>query len=222
VNAAFGASQYDVFPFDSGSPIDQSFRNNLEGFNHSSGQAELHNRVHNWIGGSMAIAYSPNDPVFWLLHSNIDRLWAQWQAANPNDSYDPETGAADGHNLRDRMSPFGVTPESVLDHRALGYVYDTELGGGGGGGASPRAAPRISAGLLASLHGLHTDGSVATALAQAFAGSIGLSGEHDNHALVGMGASTLPNFARPEEMASDTARMVLASGANMGPPHTCY
>src|SRR5262249_2240994 len=126
VQAAFGASNYDVYPFDVGSPIDQSFRNNLEGFNHPTAEAELHNRVHLWIAGSMAIDYSPNDPGFWLRHANIDRLWAQWQAANPTDGYDPESGAATGHNLRDPMTPFGVTPESVLDHYALGYRYDTE------------------------------------------------------------------------------------------------
>jgi tyrosinase len=166
VNAAFGASSYDVFPFDTGSPIDQSFRNNIEGFNHPTGESELHNRVHNWIGGSMAITYSPNDPVFWLLHADIDRLWAQWQAANPNDQYDPETGAAYGQNLYDPMSPFDVTPASVLDHQALGYIYDTELGNGGdggggnggngGGGAAPRAAPRASTASLASGHSAHT------------------------------------------------------------------
>src|SRR5262249_33022888 len=98
VQAAFQAAYYDVFPYDRGSPVDQSFRNNLEGFNHSSGDAELHNRVHNWVGGSMlSITSSPEDPVFWLLHANIDRLWAQWQAANPSDGYDPESGAAYGH-----------------------------------------------------------------------------------------------------------------------------
>jgi tyrosinase len=47
VAAAFDATYYDVYPFDTGSPIDQSFRNNIEGFNHPSGEAELHNRVHN-------------------------------------------------------------------------------------------------------------------------------------------------------------------------------
>jgi tyrosinase len=50
-----------------------------------------HNNVHNDIGGmtgDMAGGESPRDPVFWLHHSNIDRLWKRWIAlgngrANP-------------------------------------------------------------------------------------------------------------------------------------------
>ncbi len=30
-----------------------------------------------WVGGSPAIA--PRDPIFFFLHSNVDRLWARWQ-----------------------------------------------------------------------------------------------------------------------------------------------
>jgi hypothetical protein len=78
-----------------------------------------------------------------MLHANIDRLWAQWQAANPNDQYDPESGAADGHNLYDTMNPFSVTPADVLDHFSLGYRYDTESDpgdSGSAGGSSPALA----------------------------------------------------------------------------------
>jgi tyrosinase len=127
VDAAFQVSQYDAFPWDAGAPLDQSFRNTLEGFNSPTGDAELHNRVHAWVGGSLAIQYSPNDPVFWLLHAEIDRLWAQWQAIYGL-QYQPVEGGPLGHNLHDPMSPFGsVTPADVLDHFALGYRYDTEL-----------------------------------------------------------------------------------------------
>jgi hypothetical protein len=27
----------------------------------------------------MAGDFSPNDPLFWLHHANVDRLWAIWQ-----------------------------------------------------------------------------------------------------------------------------------------------
>jgi tyrosinase len=40
-----------------------------------------HNPVHDIIGGAMTTMQSPNDPVFWLHHSNIDRLWVAWLAA---------------------------------------------------------------------------------------------------------------------------------------------
>ena len=38
-----------------------------------------HNAGHRFIGGHMASDFSPNDPVFWLHHANVDRIWAKWQ-----------------------------------------------------------------------------------------------------------------------------------------------
>jgi tyrosinase len=142
VEAAFRISQYDAPPWDLTSPLDESFRNTLEGFNHPSGEPQLHNRVHSWVGGSMAIQFSPNDPVFWLLHANLDRLWAEWQAIYGL-TYVPTMGGPPGHNLFDPMSPFGsVRPVDVLDHFALGYRYDTE-----GIPAVPEPASLVLAGL---------------------------------------------------------------------------
>lgn len=122
---------YDVFSFDSGSPVDQSFRNFLEGFNHPSGEAEMHNRVHLWIGGTATlIDQSLDDPIFWLLHANFDRLWGEWEDEygllyNP---VDPLMDGREGHSLHEPMTPFGnVTPADVLSQRALGYLYDTQL-----------------------------------------------------------------------------------------------
>jgi tyrosinase len=38
-----------------------------------------HNGAHNYIGGHMGGALSPNDPIFWLHHTNVDRIWHLWQ-----------------------------------------------------------------------------------------------------------------------------------------------
>jgi hypothetical protein len=118
----------DTFPYDSAPWNDESnpsFRNRLEGW---YGSGSIHNRVHVWVGGNMLGCASPNDPVFWLHHCNIDRLWARWQEDN-GEPYLPVAGAPQGHNLNDGMWPWMTpprpTPESVLDHRALGYSYDT-------------------------------------------------------------------------------------------------
>jgi tyrosinase len=123
VDDGFLIDTYDEFPYDVGSVVMDSFRNYIEGWNRA--EPEMHNRVHNWVGGSMLTMMSPNDPVFWLLHANLDRLWAQWIDLYGLDTY-PVTGAPPGHNRRDPMVPFGITPESMFDHHALGYVYDTE------------------------------------------------------------------------------------------------
>lgn len=37
-----------------------------------------HGQVHNIIGGSMASLLSPTDPIFWVHHAQIDRLWHAW------------------------------------------------------------------------------------------------------------------------------------------------
>lgn len=49
----------------------------LEGSPHNNG----HVIVGGNIGGHMGNFLSPLDPIFWLHHCNVDRLWAEWQAA---------------------------------------------------------------------------------------------------------------------------------------------
>jgi tyrosinase len=44
-------------------------------------ESQPHNPVHNLIGGEMANMTSPRDPIFFLHHANIDRLWNAWVSA---------------------------------------------------------------------------------------------------------------------------------------------
>ncbi len=115
---------YDSYPFDTGSVLADSYRNYMVGWNWPSGDTEMHNRVHAWVGGSMLEMTSPNDPIFWLVHAYFDLQWVRWQELYGFDY--PEEGAPDGQNLYDVMAPFGITPADVLDHTALGYKYDIE------------------------------------------------------------------------------------------------
>lgn len=51
----------------------ETFRRSLEGFPN-------HNSVHGYIGQTIGNAHSAfEDPFVFLLHSNVDRLWAMWQ-----------------------------------------------------------------------------------------------------------------------------------------------
>jgi tyrosinase len=91
---------------------------------------QVHDIVHVWIGGSAAMASSPNDPAFFLLHCNVDRLWAQWQALHPGEAAYQSDGP--GRGVNDPMLPWNnevnpPTPARVLDHTALGYTYDTDV-----------------------------------------------------------------------------------------------
>ncbi|KAJ3252977.1 hypothetical protein HDU77_004839 [Chytriomyces hyalinus] len=56
-----------------------------------------HDTVHDYIGGNPGRNYRPgdmyavdrstSDPLFYLHHSNVDRLWWSWQQNNPNVAY---------------------------------------------------------------------------------------------------------------------------------------
>lgn len=142
------------------------------GFNWSGGdnggcESQPHNNVHGLVGGGSPTQTIPGtdralpglmgvpqtaalDPIFYLHHSNIDRLWASWNAnpgglpaINPNDWRNP-TGNdwLDGPEASgDRAffmpnvdgSPWPYTPREVQDLdemnnfpnvAALQYVYD--------------------------------------------------------------------------------------------------
>jgi tyrosinase len=43
-----------------------------------------HNNVHNNIGGWMPSPSSPRDPIFFMHHSNIDRIWDLWNLNHAN------------------------------------------------------------------------------------------------------------------------------------------
>jgi tyrosinase len=40
---------------------------------------DYHGSAHNHISGWLASGSSPRDPLFFLLHANVDRAWASWQ-----------------------------------------------------------------------------------------------------------------------------------------------
>ena len=109
------------------------FRAKLEGFRWDMQKvpaerlpSQMHNRIHRYIGGTMVPPTSPYDPVFWLHHCYVDKLWADWQRLHPTEpGYLPDGGAKKkGHNLRDVMAPWNdKAPKDVLNIRDLGYYY---------------------------------------------------------------------------------------------------
>ncbi|MFE2519098.1 tyrosinase MelC2 [Streptomyces mirabilis] len=118
VDSVLGMATYDMAPWNSSS---DGFRNHLEGWR----GVNLHNRVHVWVGGQMATGVSPNDPVFWLHHAYIDKLWADWQRRHPASGYLPLSGTPDVVDLDETMKPWNdVKPVDLLDHTAF-YTFDT-------------------------------------------------------------------------------------------------
>ncbi|MFE9779490.1 tyrosinase family protein [Streptomyces sp. NPDC005775] len=134
VKACLAQVPYDQAPWDS--TDHPSFRNYLEG---GIGPG-IHNLVHGWVSGNMGdVLSAPNDPVFFLHHANVDRIWTVWQKQHPN-AYAPVSGGPPGQNQPDVMHPWeqlSVRISSVLDHTALGYVYDIEEPTAQGNGMLP-------------------------------------------------------------------------------------
>ena len=138
VRTALGITPYDSDPWNQNIASVDSFRNTLEGW---VGNRQIHNSVHRWVNGSMQPGTSPNDPVFFFHHCNIDRLWAVWQQKHPTepgylpDMTTPPTNGAT--RVGERMAsfgrtagdtPFGVnaTPGDVLNSKAIVW-YDSDL-----------------------------------------------------------------------------------------------
>jgi Common central domain of tyrosinase/Polyphenol oxidase middle domain len=68
------------------------------------------------------VPVAANDPIFYLHHANIDRLWACWQHLHPNPSGAWQT---DRYQFVDETgAPQSKKVSDVLDTAALGYVYD--------------------------------------------------------------------------------------------------
>jgi tyrosinase len=77
----------------------------------------IHGSGHGWVGGSMGlIPTAPCDPIFWMHHCEIDRIWAEWQAANPGQ----HPGLAGTAAI---MDPWTETEADTRDIAALGYAY---------------------------------------------------------------------------------------------------
>jgi tyrosinase len=69
------------------------------------------------VGGDMATGSSPSDPLFWLHHANLDRLWAKWQSQHPG---------VNPPNMTETLRPkplFGVKVSAVQSITKLGYRY---------------------------------------------------------------------------------------------------
>jgi tyrosinase len=78
----------------------------------------IHGGVHIWVGGTMSDAsVSPADPVFWLHHANLDRLWWAWYNAAGNHQNPNLTGPDAA------MDPWSYTESDVRNIALLGYSY---------------------------------------------------------------------------------------------------
>lgn len=100
-----------------------------------------HNRAHTWVGirpgpdpdrfGDMVLGSSPTDPIFWLHHCNIDRIWSHWAQRAQNSHPASTTWRSTSFNHfygRDGNSIAAanrITVAKALNSEDLGYRYDS-------------------------------------------------------------------------------------------------
>src|SRR5262245_9567685 len=77
----------------------------------------VHGYPHSWVGPWMRKReLSAFDPVFWFHHSNVDRLWAEWQTLHPGATGPCQTQMLPG-------IPDDPTVADMQDIASLGYEY---------------------------------------------------------------------------------------------------
>src|SRR5262249_53721011 len=99
---------------------------NATGFNQTL-DFGLHGTVHVRVGNGMgmgSVPWAANDPIFWMHHCNIDRLWASWnKAGRPNPTSPTWLNKTftfadeNGMPVTAKVSDFDTTTER-------GYTYD--------------------------------------------------------------------------------------------------
>jgi tyrosinase len=108
------------------------------GFSHNGGvpgacESAPHNTMHGAVGGPTGWMSAFNtaglDPIFWVHHANIDRLWEVWRKRDPQNT-DPTVAAwlsSISFNFHDASgTPVKLTVNQVLDttQPLLDYVYE--------------------------------------------------------------------------------------------------
>ena len=100
------------------STIDSISLNSLYTSFTSALETQAHNGVHNWCNGTVsAPPTASQDPIFWLIHANVDRIWDKWQLSN---SGVPTLSGSDA-----QLDPWWppTTASDVNDIVEVGYYY---------------------------------------------------------------------------------------------------
>ncbi|MGI0023068.1 MAG: tyrosinase family protein [Nitrososphaeraceae archaeon] len=81
----------------------------------------IHDPIHVWVGGTMSlISTAAADPIFYMHHANIDRIWWQWQQTPQGSGKNPNLTGQDAI-----MDPWAFTEQDTRNIQVspLGYTY---------------------------------------------------------------------------------------------------
>lgn len=105
-----------------------------------------HNDIHNAVGGQTGWMGDPDqaaqDPIFWLHHANIDRLWVQWNHNGQANPIDPQWLNQSFSFFDEHGQVVSLSAAQILDTVTdLSYTYDQFVSG-----PSPSSPPPPGAG----------------------------------------------------------------------------
>lgn len=89
-----------------------------------------HNYIHGFVGGTMGTYSSPRDPIFWLHHCNIDRIWFDWNSAGNANSNDPTYSnfQLSGMFVDGDSNPLSYQVGALILAPLLSYRYEAPAG----------------------------------------------------------------------------------------------
>jgi tyrosinase len=103
-----------------------NFQRGLSNSYEVSLESQPHNPIHDLIGGIVDTMQAPIDPIFWLHHANIDRLWSAWVAAGGGRTQ-PAAGDAYWAGNFSYAPQLSIARAQTIDTRtSLGHFYDNE------------------------------------------------------------------------------------------------
>lgn len=89
---------------------------------------ELHGFIHVNTGGTQnmgSVPFAAQDPIFWIHHCNIDRIWAGWNANGGRNPTGAQWASRQVHVFADASGRrTEVTNGQVTAIEPLGYAYD--------------------------------------------------------------------------------------------------
>ena len=107
-----------------------------------------HNAIHYIVGGRQkyslaSLEYSSYDPIFFVHHAFVDKIWAVWQELQKRRGLPHDRADCAANYMHEKLHPFDweefnrdvrtrshSIPQTVFRYEELGYRYDNmEIGG---------------------------------------------------------------------------------------------
>lgn len=87
-------------------------------------RGSVHHGAHRWVGGAMAASVSPRDPIFYLHHAYIDKLWKEWEDLRDLSAFMKTNMIRyDGTYSFNGQTLPSINPNNITNSRVYGTFY---------------------------------------------------------------------------------------------------